>query len=149
MYEQFHLDEPCDSPHNLSIAKAIPAPYAMGTDQRVAENGVPHTRLLAPLTSESAFGRPGKPLTFRDITDGTSNTLWFVEATEDQSVPWSKPADVVVDDTNMEKVFRQEGGFLGARIDGSVSTFPSDLPAETLRALLTIAGGEVVRQDEF
>lgn len=142
LYQAFRLDEPWDSPHNLKVAQTIPFPFA-SEDGALDPNGVPLTKIVAPLTEKSAFGKPGKPVGFRHITDGTSNTLWFFESKHD-GVPWTKPEDVVVDVEDPKKAIGGEGDFIGSLIDGSVHSFPKDLKADTLNALITINGGEVI-----
>ena len=79
-----------------------------------------------------------------DITDGTSNTLMIVEAKK--AVPWTKPNDVPFD---AGKLLPKVGGlrdrvFQGAMCDGSVRGFPMTLKEETLRAIITRNGGEVI-----
>ncbi|MEZ6135237.1 MAG: DUF1559 domain-containing protein [Pirellulaceae bacterium] len=144
LYDQFHLDEPWDSPHNLKLAETIPAPYLT---QRNAEGGPQKTQMLAVLTKDSAFGRPGKPLYFTDILDGTVNTIWFVEAPQDQAVVWTKPDDLVVDEAAPGKVMMPAGarGIHAAVTDGSVHFLDREKATDAfLRAVLTVDGGETV-----
>lgn len=146
LYEKFRLDEPWDSPHNLQLAKQIPPTYQLPSER--GENGEASltTNILAPLTASSAFGKQGGALQFPMITDGTSNTIWFVEAAERHAVVWTKPEDLNV---NIESpiasiVDAEAKGFLAARIDGSVRFVElTELSDKKLNALLTIDGGEV------
>jgi hypothetical protein len=84
---------------------------------------------------------PRIPATF---TDGTSETILVVEA--GTAVPWTKPDDVPY---SPGRPVPRLGGlfpkvFHAAFADGSVWTLPKDLPAKTLQALITPAGGEQV-----
>jgi|GEM_PF-1988834 len=147
LYEQFHLDEPWDSPHNLPLASQMPRVFASDDPELAADQlkrGV--TCMVVPLTKDSFFGRPGPSLSFPDLKDGTSKTLMVVEVNSEHAVPWTKPEDVEFDPANpLAKVARRAGGkFVAAMMDGSVRLLSSDMPAETMNALLTIDGGEKV-----
>lgn len=146
LYSRFKLDESWDSPANLQAASAIPSVYAMkGAEQAVDENGVPKTQILGPMTKESMFGRPGKPVEFKEIRDGSSNTIWFVEAKPDSAVAWSKPEDLSIDeDAPLASIIGEEAeGFIASLVDGAVIFFPRSLGDEGLKRFLTIAGGEI------
>ncbi len=153
LYDKFHLDEPWNSPHNIKLASSIPKTYA--TNTTVAGNlqaeGLMKTRIVAPMTKDSAFGRPGEPVWFKDLTDGTSNTLWFVETSEKNSVVWTKPEDLPIDISNpvVSIIGDERDGFLGGMVDGSVRFYSAENRAEVINALLTIDGGEVIDHDEL
>ncbi len=151
LYQQFRLDEPWDSPHNLQVAQTIPAVYrSMDVELRPAENGAARTRILAPLTKDSVFGRPGEPISFRDITDGTSNTIWFVQTYPEQAVIWTKPDDLIVDPENsLQSILGNMEGFHASYVDGSVHYFTDELKSQILDALLSISGGEVINRDDL
>ena len=82
------------------------------------------------------------------MTDGLSNTLMIVEAGE--AVPWYKP-DVLAYDGKLplpQLGAKDADRFLAVMGDGSVREFrPSKLGEKSLRALITINGGEVVEID--
>ncbi|MEM7474920.1 MAG: DUF1559 domain-containing protein [Planctomycetota bacterium] len=151
LYQQFHLDEPWDSPHNLEVAKTIPMQYAVKEGPGTNADGFPLTTILAPMTKDSAFGRPGKPLQFKSVLDGTSNTLWFLDAPASKAVPWTKPVDLTYDPKNPhDSLFgpdRQE--FIGAIMDGSVHVLPKAAKADVLNSLITVDGGEVINQEDL
>lgn len=151
LYEQFHLDEPWDSPHNLELAKTIPAPYLWDdANNNQAANGAMKTRIVAPMTKDSAFGRPGKPLWFRDFLDGTSNTLWFVEAAPENAVIWTKPQDLPIDVENPYKSIAGDADvFFGSFVDGSAHALPNRIKSEVLNALITIDGREIIKSEDL
>jgi hypothetical protein len=105
-----------------------------------------HTRFLAPLTADSVMGKAGAPARLPSITDGSSNTILLLQAAPSAAVPWTKPDDLVVDAKNPFSGMLAEGqdSFLAAFADGSIQTLSSKLDLETLKALITQGGGEVI-----
>jgi prepilin-type processing-associated H-X9-DG protein len=142
LFEQFHLDEPWDSEHNLKLAEQMPptfvhpgivTPPGMTVYQRpVGEN------LL--MFGNQSFG-------FAQITDGTSNTIMAVEAVGDVAVPWTKPADLEInlDDPLSGFVDGTRQGFNTLFADGSVRFIANAIDPNVFKALLTRNGGEVVQ----
>jgi hypothetical protein len=147
LYQQFHLDEPWDSPHNLTLLEKMPEVYKPSSVDTPVPAGF--TTFQATLTADSPFGKRGKPLTFADILDGLSNTIWLVEAPLDKAVEWTKPADLIVDAENPIRSLTtaNQKGFLAAMLDGSVHHLDTTIPQETLKALLTHHGLELIPRD--
>lgn len=147
LYDQFRLDEPWDSAHNLKLAETIPAPYA-ANNQATLKPG--YTRVVAPLTKDSAFGRSGKPTRFQNITDGTSATLWFAQGPTDAAVPWSQPLDWKVDQAAYQAWLpKPDAAELVAFIDGSIRVLTGKVDWNTFEKLLTIDGREVIDDDQM
>ena len=90
----------------------------------------------------------GTKVTFLNITDGTSQTILFVEAKK--AVPWTKPEDVTFDEGKLlPKVGGvTDGGFLAALCDGSVRLFPQTMTEDNLRAWITRAAGDLPQEPE-
>jgi hypothetical protein len=142
LYKQFHLDEPWDSEHNKKLIPLIPKTYQSG-NAKLARSG--KTRYLAPLGKATMF--PGrKALKISDVTDGTANTIFIVEAAEDHAVIWTKPEDLPVDpkDPLAGLVGKDQRGFLAVFADGSTRFLPAKIKPKTLWALFTRNGGEVI-----
>ena len=141
LYNQFHLDEPWDSPHNIKLVPQMPAVYR--TDAVPREQG--KTRFVLPMLEGGAWSGDGPPLKFQQFTDGTSNTIAVVIGPKDKAVIWTKPEELPLDkDAIAEQLFGETDVITAGLFDGSVQHFPRDTAPENLRGLITIAGGERV-----
>jgi prepilin-type processing-associated H-X9-DG protein len=164
LYSEFHLDEPWDSPHNKALLPRMPKVYAVpgewppkepyATHYQVFDgpgaafnsdkkNGLQPFDLLPPgpagrqvMASNNVIRFPGS------FQDGTSNTFLVAEAAD--PVPWSQPADLPWDPNGplprLGGTF--PGGFNVTFADGSVRFLPKTTNDATIRAGVTIAGGE-------
>lgn len=148
LYNQFRLDEPWDSEHNLKLAEIIPAPY-LDPDPAIARQlkGPGYTTFLGVAGPGTIFdGKQGTPI--KAVTDGLSNTVFVVEVSPERAVPWTKPADWEVDfDKPFDGVERQDRqGFVCGFCDGSARYIAPDHPGEKKNwtKQLTIAGGELI-----
>ncbi|TWU24083.1 hypothetical protein Pla52o_20060 [Novipirellula galeiformis] len=142
LYSQFHLDEPWDSEHNLKLLPLMPQNYV---DPSVpAEPG--YTVFQLPVGAETLFPEQGERK-FRDVLDGLSNTIMAVETNRSLAVPWTKPADIEIDINNPLPQLgnTHPGGFHVLMADGVVRFVTTDIVPETLKALFTYQGNEVVQ----
>jgi hypothetical protein len=145
LYDKFKLDEPWDSEHNKKLIPLMPAVFK--NPNRPADDY--KTTYLAPVGKGTIFGA-GRELTFGSITDGTSNTLLFVEANNDKAVIWTQPDDLEVSEKDP---LAGLGGvrpqvFLAARGDASVTALRTSIKPKTLWAMFTYAGAEDVDDRE-
>jgi prepilin-type processing-associated H-X9-DG protein len=143
LYRQFHLDEPWDSPYNLTLLDQMPSQF------RSVVHAPPRpfwtfTRLVTG--PGTAFERDG--LKFPDIEGGVSQTIFVLEAGE--AVPWTKPEEWEYDPAmplpTVGGVFDQNGWFArrrgqhdGTNVlfgDGRVQFLPRSIPEATWRALI-------------
>ena len=143
LYKQFHLDEPWDSEHNKKLIAKMPRVYESTADNKLAKEG--KTTYLVPLGKETMFPG-GKGVRIQDVTDGTSNTIMLVDAADDKAVIWTKPDDLEIDPKDPHKglALRASDNYLALFADGSVRGLPKKIDKNTLWALFTMAGGEVV-----
>ncbi len=146
LYNQFKLDEPWDSAHNIKLLEKMPSIYQpnipTGSTETVKHY---HTTFAAPLGEKTVFGQ-NKPIGFQHILDGTSNTIVIVELQPEHAIPWTSPEEYRYDKAAPTSKLRSINGRINAALlDGSVHGFRDDVPAATWNALFTIDGGEVVR----
>jgi hypothetical protein len=144
LFNQFHLDEPWDGPHNIHLISQMPPIYGPYKGDPPA-NGMTYFRVF--VGPGAAFeGTTG--LTFNDFKDGTSNTILIVEGWD--PVPWTKPEDFPYDPNSpLPRLggIVKDGGFRAAFADGSVHIFSKDAPEETIRAFITRNGNEKIPWD--
>ena len=141
LYDQFKLDEPWDSQHNMKLIPAMPKIYRNPSSTAQVNK----TTYLAPVGKGTAFeGRKGPKSS--DFTDGASNTIMLVEANDDRAVIWTRPDDWQYDPRQALSGLGEAhpGRFLVLFADGHVQFLSKDIDLNVLRALLSIAGGEPV-----
>lgn len=143
LYNEFHMDEPWDSEHNKALLAKMPDVYK--NPRLELEEGL--TTYVAPYGGEEQKQTIWdiEDCGFRNVTDGTSNTIMFVEVNSEAAVPWTKPDDFdIAAQSLLEFLLKApEGGAIGI-CDGSVFDFDESLDEETLEAMLSAGGGEVI-----
>jgi prepilin-type processing-associated H-X9-DG protein len=158
LFQEFHLDEPWDSPHNKDLIEKMPMVFAVPGAQ--AEPG---STFYRGFLGKGTIFDPTVPkgVAIQNITDGTSNTIAMVEARE--AVPWTKPesdipagndARTATKPEELKALFEALGGhfpngFNAAFCDGSVRFIKESINPIVLRALITRNGGEVISSDSF
>jgi len=147
LYERFHLDEPWDSPHNRALLVEMPPEFACpgGPGRRAGQTG--YLVVVGPITEPGNVNTPFEPTRgaeTREFIDGTSNTILVFET--DALVPWTKPDDLRWErDGPLPRLASPHAG--GANVlfaDGMTRFLKPTIRPETLLALLTINGNEVL-----
>ena len=139
VYDQYRQDEPWDSPHNIKLLDQMPAVYRSALTPRDSTNA----SFFVFTGPDAAFDGTTKRR-LRDIRDGTSKTLFLIDAKRD--IPWTKPEDIPFDMTRELPDLtghRAAGNIVGFG-DGSVRFLAKDLDREVLKRLITIQGGEPI-----
>ena len=146
LFEQFHRDEPWDSEHNIKLINRMPNVYAHPELAIKPGMTIYQRPRGSKLMMNSDTGRG-----FREILDGTSNTIMAVETRPDAAVAWTKPEDVSINlDNPKSKLFdAQRLGINALMGDGAVLFLSKDIDASTLKSILTAQGMEVINRSEF
>lgn len=145
LYKKFKLDEPWDSEHNKPLVQSIPKLFA--PEGEMLEPGM--TPYLVPMGKGTLFPSGPRGLSIRAITDGTSNTVSLVQVPASRAVIWTKPDDWEANSRVPFEALIQgfEKSMLVGLADGSVRTIKLPVKEQTLRGLITPAGGEVINLD--
>lgn len=143
LYKEFKLDEPWDSENNKKLLDKMPDVYKLPG----AKPGTTDTHYRVFVGNGAGFDWvQGQKITA--IPDGTSNTIMVVTAAD--AVPWTKPDELEYDsEKDPTKLFGLvvNGKAQVAMMDGSVRTLGKLPSKQTLHALITRNGGEVVGED--
>jgi hypothetical protein len=127
LFQQFDLSQPWDSEANRPFSETqVPAFGIVGETNQTALRWV-----QSDIES------------FRDLTDGTSNTIAFIHNAP--PVPWAANRPLTHSDAVRIFLALKPGEtMIVGMYDGSVRRLSSDVPIETFEAMLTPAGGEVI-----
>jgi len=138
LYNEFHLNEAWDSPHNRKLAETI-IPVYTSPLSRLRNS---KTNYLLPIGPGTVFG--GKqPPKLSDIKDGTENTIFVVEVDDQHAVIWSKPDDLPYDPKEPLRGFRgMKDGFAALYCDCHVQFIPVTVDPKSLRAFFSAAAGD-------
>ncbi|MGA2253732.1 MAG: DUF1559 domain-containing protein [Thermoguttaceae bacterium] len=141
LYQQFHLDEPWDSPNNKKLIEKMPKLYRSPASH--ARPGM--TNYVTFRDKDSVF--PGKePVRMTDIPDGTSNTLMAVEVDDSKAVIWTKPDDLDFNPTNplvgLGNVWHN--GFIVLFCDGSVRFISTGIDPAMMKNLVNRHDGNPI-----
>ena len=147
LYDQYNVDQPWDSENNLKVLKQMPEIF-----QNPASNAEPNHTVYRGIGGKSGImgvDRDGKPkrTTFGNITDGSSNTILFVEAPDEMSVPWTKPDGGIDPDKTKpwQMLGNHPGGFNAALADGSTHFISGSVEEDVFKNLMKMNDGNVVR----
>ena len=140
LYNEFKLDEPWDSPHNIKLLDKMPA--ALLHPEMTTE---PSTTVYQRPAGEGMFS-PNEDLKFRNILDGLSNTIMAVESLGPDAVKWTKPEDIQPDQQSPISTLDDgiRPGFHVLMADGAVIFITKEIDPVLFNGLLTRAGAEVL-----
>jgi hypothetical protein len=140
LYEQFKLDEPWDSPHNIRLLEKMPVLYA--APGRKAKKMPPYHTVCHVFVGKGTPFEAGTRLRLSlvDFPDGMSNTFLIVEA--GKPVPWTKPEELCYDPDGplpeLDCIFKD--CFRAAMAAGFSRWISKQTSEATLRAAITRNG---------
>jgi hypothetical protein len=153
VYEKYRFDEPWNGPNNSRLADQIRVEIfqcASGPDYETTLN----TNYVAVVGEGTAF--PGDtPVRLADIRDGLENTILLVEIAH-SDIHWMEPRDLNRDSMSFDLdapdvpcVSSHHHAGPGVVFADEIKTYRlrPHLQPKTLRALLSIAGGEPLDRD--
>ncbi|HEX4146541.1 MAG TPA: DUF1559 domain-containing protein [Pirellulales bacterium] len=145
LYDQFHLDEPWDSPHNLPLVKKMPYVYLHPKVGRLDGKTV----FLRPIhKSTGHFEDNGKVR--EETLLGLSSTIPVVVADAEHAVPWTKPDDLLLDDSSPTRGLERwpDHFFMMALADAQILLLPDNIEPNKLEGFFTRAGMLYVRSPQ-
>ena len=147
LYEQYDFSEPWDGPNNSLLHNHVVSLFGCPSDTSTANN----TNYVAVVGPDTAWpGAEGRSI--EQIKDGTTNTILVVEV-HDSGIHWMEPRDLdfatastTINQGPPGRMISSNHGPLAnvAFADGSVRFLSDDTPGATVRAMLTVDGGEEV-----
>ena len=151
LHQRYNFNEPWDSPGNLAVTNTvIPAYSCPSCPSSAGSSSSTETNYMVIAGPGTVFDG-AKAASFRDITDGTSNTILAVEVIG-SGVNWAEPVDL--DASNMQFPVvapgatgpdsYHPGGLNAALCDGSVRFFSETMARQVFAALITKAGNEMI-----
>jgi hypothetical protein len=139
LYDQFHLDEPWDSEHNLALVERMPAIY-----KHPSTVVAPGQTVFAAIVGEQAGLRFDQPRSFEDFGNAISNRILVAQVPDFEARYWTAPEDLNAqtedDMANLEVttslMSHPSGRFLALFADGSVRRLDMGFEAEQLQGML-------------
>ena len=148
LYRSIDLTKPWNDPVNIkALETATPTVYRC-PEVIDAANKTTYLAIVAP----GGCFLPDRPRKLAEITDGAANTLMVIEVDDDHAVPWMAPVDAdeaLVLSFGPKTKSHHVGGVNAAFVDGSVRFLKNTISAPLRRAMISIAGHEEIRADEY
>ncbi len=141
VYRQIDLTQPWDSAKNAPATGTVVPEYLDPTHPASVGTATPYRTFVGP---GAIFEGKAKMPKLQDITDGTSNTIVYVAAT--QTVPWASPQELAYGPGIALPPLGspQANGFHAVFADGSVRYLLRTIAEADLRSLIEKADGRVV-----
>jgi len=152
LYDRYNFDEPWNSPANWALANEMPDVFNCLSVEVPGHQETSYVMIVGPNTISD--GPTARKLSA--ITDGTSNTIMIVEASN-RNFDWLEPIDLKADEISYQ-INDGSGTGIGSAhpkgvnmlfCDGSVLFMSNMVPPEDVKAMSTINGGEEVYPWEY
>jgi prepilin-type processing-associated H-X9-DG protein len=144
---RYDFGVPWDHPKNAGLASFDTTAFfywcPSGDGRRTKE-----TDYVAVIGPHTAWPE-GRGLKLAEITDDPASTILWIEVA-DSGIPWMKPGDITLDRLLSQGLTSHHPGHVNALFaDGRVRQIRKDIDRATLKALLTIDGGETIDVDSL
>ena len=148
LFNQFHLDEPWNSPHNMTLLDKMPEVFrsrGLPSDSHLTSIKVfeDETAYHYQLTGDTPAGLRGPRAS--SAIDGQGNTILAIELMPDQAIEWTRPDDIDFDPVNPLAGIGTipVEGLRVLMADGRYATLNPAVSPENLKAFVTWNGGEL------
>ena len=143
LYDQFHLDEPWDSEHNIKLLDKMPqvyrAPNSVAGENKTVYRGFGGE---GAIMKGSTRAKRTRGTTFGQIRDGSSNTVMFMEVSDELAIEWTKPEVLDFSETKPSLLFgNSPGGTNAALADGSVQFLSNLIDEKALEWMINMSDG--------
>jgi len=152
LYKKYDFSEPWDGPHNSALMKTCPEVFRCPSADKQDSSATNYVAVVGDTTAWPF----GKSVGLDDIQnhDGAAYTLLFVEVAE-SDIRWMEPRDIAFDQAvvgiNVNKrhgISSNHPGMVCVTFaDGHLDLLDNGTSPQLLKALLTIAGGEIIEDD--
>ncbi|HEX3599867.1 MAG TPA: DUF1559 domain-containing protein [Lacipirellulaceae bacterium] len=144
LYGSYKRDKAWDDSENRALFDKMPGVYSFDPQTETSL-----TRMQVFRGEGTAFGkteldadpksRP-RPIEIKNIPDGASKTLLFVESGKDRAVTWTQPRDLEFDRDKPVESLGEIGpsGTVVAMMDGAVRVINSDVDPAVFRSMVLI-----------
>ena len=154
IYDNYRFNEEWNSEFNSELTRNMPAvfrhPNAKLDSTSSSYFVVTGKKTVFPDLSANANGKPhSKGVGFRQISDGSSNTVMLVES--NKASHWAEPVDIAFRETGLKKEFGglSPNGMNVVFCDGSTRFLDKSISEKLLVQLLTRSGGEIVSEEQL
>ena len=151
LYEQYDFSKPWNHPDNLRLAEQMPSVFVCPSDSStLSQCTTTYVAVVGPSTMWPLQGERR----LQDIVDGLPETLLLIESTASRT-HWMAPNDIRFNDIISTKSSAGTPLFSGNHkrdavcvfADGHGSFLDAALSADTVKAMLTVNGGEKIDPD--
>jgi len=140
LYDQFKLDEPWNSEHNIKLLDQMPLIYKHPEYKEL----VSKTVYRIPASDGSVLGEH-KPIGMEDVTDGTSSTAMVLAVGPDKAIEWTEPEPLPIDIDDVTSSFGTlKNVIIVLFADGAVRDIPLSMENDDWLKLLNRHDGEVL-----
>lgn len=151
LYEKINLQDPWNSSHNHPFTERRIVVLECPAHKPYRYRNSSNIGYICVIGRDTAWpGAVGRPLS--QFTDGPAETILLFEVAA-LDIPWAAPQMLTLDQA-IELFTKSDPHGPSSRhdppnisvlmADGSTRSLPGDIPPETLRAMLTVNGGETV-----